>query len=1083
MQWRGRALVLLLALLLVGACTSSSDDGTTTPTTSGDGVPDASAGAGASALSLAYPVAERELPTTILPSIAEGVNGGVVVLSDDGGTLAFASNGAGYSGSALTIGGPVYGQVQELLSPTLTAPESGSTYSPEAVSANGRFVLFYSLASDVVEGDTNERGDLFRHDRLTGDTIRVSLDANGNEFPDGVQPQADLSGDGKVVVFDSAWRDDSQPTPYEPGCRGHGVALARNIETGETTCVSVDGSGAPADQLGVGTLIVDGLVTNYDGRLVAYATNAPLGLGDGNGGTLDVYVIDRTTGLVQRATEAFGGGDADGPASEPRISADGRYVAFVSEATNLVEGDTNGVADIFVFDRLTGVTERMSVGSDGAEANGASTRSLDVSYDGRFVVFGTEATNLADLECQLVLVDRALGTRDCIDVGQDGEPAEGFVNTPTVNADGTMVAFVATDSSLGGYDDSAFSHVYVRLREPRPVDTWPPVPDEVVPVVAPTTVDIASVDGTGEWGSANSGGASVSRNGRWVAFWTDAPNISGDATEGMRHIVLRDLESGTSTVLTAGANGPSNRSYSGRIAMSDSGSVIAFHSEATNLVPNDTNGSDDVFVFRRGSGTLERVSLTYDGTELQRDARAPWLSADGSVLLYGGTSSAFGGIVPGVKWCSLVVRDLSTNANECVSTMSDGSRARIDAWALSGDGNTVVVRSSDALDPADGNDTSDLFAFDRSSGTWELVTVASDGAASDADPSYDFSVSADGSIVLFSSQATTLVPDDTNDVADFFVRDRTAGTTVRVSLEPDGSQRPRSDSGPGAVAPGGARVIIPHRLPAEGGGYDCGLAMVRRSSGELSCLSSGATGVTWQGREPSFGGGEWAVFTSTSPVVATSERSSVSQVFVRSLAGGGVMVPEIASIPEAPVAEMLVPGLDGESTSSEDIPDLIEPNAEVVGFLDEVLGEIEMPSAASDRAEFELVLGPPDAFTVQYELGDDGSTLVRHETWSYFDMLTAYTFADGVLRSFYPIAEPGEFVVGVPYHPDDFASEATWDSVRLLLADPDEAVPVEMPEEVGFYGSAWWAPHLFLVFDETGLLQVEAVPVAGGGDA
>jgi hypothetical protein len=196
-----------------------------------------------------------------------------------------------------------------------------------------------------------------------------------------------------------------------------------------------------------------------------------------------------------------------------------------------------------------------------------------------------------------------------------------------------------------------------------------------------------------------------------------------------------------------------------------------------------------------------------------------------------------------------------------------------------------------------------------------------------------------------------------------------------------------------------------------------------------------------------------------------------------------MMVPEIASIPEPPTTELLVPGSDGEPTGSVDLPDLIEPNAEVVGFLDEVLGQIEMPSAASDRAEFELVLGPPDAFTVQYELGNDGSTLVRHETWSYFDMLTAYTFADGVLRSFYPIAEPGEFVVGVPYHPDDFTREATWHSVKLLLSDPESAVPVEMPEAVGFYGSAWWAPHLFVVFDDTGLLQVEAVPVAGGGDA
>src|SRR5260221_2148307 len=197
------------------------------------------------------------------------------------------------------------------------------------VSSDGRFVAFVSLATNLVPGDTNGKADVFVRDRLTGTTERVSVDSSGAEGDEhSGSSGAGISADGRFVVFDS---------------------LADNL--------------VPAD------------------------TNA----------IYDIFVRDRLNGTTERVSVATGGAEGDNFSVYPSISADGRWVSFLSSATNLVPGDVNGFGDIFVHDRQSGTTSLVSVDSNGAQANHASFSS-SISGDGRYVAFVSWASNLGPVD-------------------------------------------------------------------------------------------------------------------------------------------------------------------------------------------------------------------------------------------------------------------------------------------------------------------------------------------------------------------------------------------------------------------------------------------------------------------------------------------------------------------------------------------------------------------------------------------------------------------------------------------------------------------------------------------------------------
>jgi Tol biopolymer transport system component len=258
-------------------------------------------------------------------------------------------------------------------------PKRGSA-APE-ISADGRYIAYSSLSPDLVPGDFNQQQDVFVYDQHTKTTERVSVDPKGKSA-DGASGGPTLSADGRYVTF------QSRATDLVPGdTNGALDVFLYDRTTKRTTLISALADGTQGNGWSYTPRI------NATGRYIAYRTDATnLVPGDTNG-VADVVLYDRKTKQTTRVSVAAGGGQLDKAAYNPVLTANGRLIAYMSEATNVVSGDTNGVTDVFVHDVKTGRTERVSVAADGAQGNGASQLPW-ISANGKFVSYQSDATNL-----------------------------------------------------------------------------------------------------------------------------------------------------------------------------------------------------------------------------------------------------------------------------------------------------------------------------------------------------------------------------------------------------------------------------------------------------------------------------------------------------------------------------------------------------------------------------------------------------------------------------------------------------------------------------------------------------------------
>ncbi|MCJ2033584.1 hypothetical protein MKK54_05095, partial [Methylobacterium sp. J-068] len=288
--------------------------------------------------------------------------------------------------------------------------------------------------------------------------------------------------------------------------------------------------------------------------------------------------------------------------SASQISADGRYVVFSSNATNLVTGDANATSDIFVKDLLTGAVTLVSVASDGTQGNASSTNA-SISADGTRVAFTSSATNLVagDTNGQqdIFVRDLTTNTTTRVSVASDGSQATGGASlSAAISADGTHVAFTSAATNLVAGDTNGQQDIFVR------------------DLTANTTtrVNVAS-DGSQATGGA-SVSAAISADGTHVAFTSAATNLVAGDTNNQQDIFVRDLTPGTTTrVAVASAGSKATGGASSSPSISGNGARVAFTSNATNLVAPDTNGNPDVFVADAvcyAAGTAIRI--TRDGT-------------------------------------------------------------------------------------------------------------------------------------------------------------------------------------------------------------------------------------------------------------------------------------------------------------------------------------------------------------------------------------------------------------------------------------------------------------------------------------
>ncbi len=360
-----------------------------------------------------------------------------------------------------------------------------------------------------------------------------------------------------------------------------------------------------------------------DGRFVAFSSDATnLVSGDTNG-FRDIFVHDRLTGTTERVSVSTGGTEADGVSETPAISADGRFVAFYSDATNLVSGDTSGVSEIFVHDRQTGTTERVSVAMGGAEANGGSLYAA-ISADGRFVAFYSDANNLVSSDTNgrgdIFVHDRQTGTTERVSITTGGIQADGYSFRPVISADGRFVAFDSDATDLVSGDTNGTTDVFVHDRQTG-------------------TTERVSVATGGTEANSTSDTPAISADGRFVAFRSFADNLVSGDTNADTDIFVHDRQTGTTERVSVATGGTEANSTSDTPAISADGRFVTFYSNATDLVGGDTNSAPDVFVHDRQAGTTERVSVATGGTEGNGNSGTAAISADGRFVTFASTAT------------------------------------------------------------------------------------------------------------------------------------------------------------------------------------------------------------------------------------------------------------------------------------------------------------------------------------------------------------------------------------------------------------------------------------------------------------
>ena len=684
---------------------------------------------------------------------------------------------------------------------------SSSAASRPAISPDGRFVAFTSVATNLVPGDTNETWDVFIRDRQTGTTERVSVDSAGNQAS-GWYPA--ISADGRVVVF------------LAPSSYGGTGLFVRDRSTGTTErigwnpftlsnpSISADGR-VVAWNTHYSTVVYDRSLRtsatapgcmpaiSADGRVVAFATSQARVPEDTK--WWDVYVTDRQTGSSERVSvdsagnqgNSNSGAVASGPPGEcwsvdvgpSAISADGRVVAFWSLASNLVERDTNGRAEVFVRDRAADAPPmRTNVQPPGTHPAGTTEVTLSL-------------TTHEDATCR-------------------------YSTTPGVAYQAMTATFATTGGTahatpVGGLSDGQSYTFYIRCQDAAGnanPDDYPVAISVALPGASPGPTERVSVDSAGNQGNSDSSYPSLSANGRFVAFISGASNLVPGDTNGVVDVFVHDRRTGTTervNVDNAGNEANNGGDTRSRPAISADGRFVAFSSRATNLVPGDTNGWEDVFVRDRWTGTTERVSVNSAGTEGNGSSGNPSISADGRFVAF--ESYATNLVAEATNgYADVFVHDRQTGITERVSVDSAGNQGNSGSYdpSLSADGRVVAFISwASNLVPGDTNGYfPDVFVHDRQTGVTERVSVDSagnqgNGASGElGNSAYRPVVSADGRFVAFASDATNLVPGDTNKTTDVFVHDRQTRTTERVSVDSAGNQGSWGSGAPSISADG-----------------------------------------------------------------------------------------------------------------------------------------------------------------------------------------------------------------------------------------------------------------------------------------
>lgn len=393
------------------------------------------------------------------------------------------------------------------------------------------------------------------------------------------------------------------------------LAQIASGEGGRTTLISVDPNGVPVNRASITSSI------SGDGRHVAFLSYSPLHVTNDTNGYEDVFVRDTLLGTTVRVSVDSNGVEANERSLAPEISGNGRYVTFISFATNLVAGDVNGVEDVFRHDLITGETILVSVSSAGAQQNaGFVDEQVAISDDGDRIVFASEATNLVPLQVtgsrQVYLREVTSGTTRLVSMRPPLTVGNGLSHRVELSANGTYVTFKSHATNLVIGDTNQSADIYLAD-------------------LATNTVERVSLGDQGQQLQGDSLESSLSGDGRFVAFSSDANNVVPNDNNFSPDVFLRDRATGVTRLVSRGALGAPANGLSDAPVICDDGTHILYRTRATDAYPGDSNGSImDLVLLRLAGAQTEVVNVSTAGRVPQSHSGKGDVSRGGTVVSF-----------------------------------------------------------------------------------------------------------------------------------------------------------------------------------------------------------------------------------------------------------------------------------------------------------------------------------------------------------------------------------------------------------------------------------------------------------------
>ncbi|MBI5928326.1 MAG: fibronectin type III domain-containing protein, partial [Chloroflexi bacterium] len=857
------------------------------------------------------------------------------------------------------------------------------------ISSLGHYIAYQSDATNLDSGDTNGFTDIFVYNTIKQQTTLSSVQSNSNgnilTLGNGPSVHPDLSAEssmyGTWIGFESttsSWNESygSYDTNgvvdvFAASVESHGLypisnnlyqATANGPSThprvflnfyipsvmytseasnlvnydannaadiyyysggaGYTSMISVnrDSTGWPGPSINA---------EGYSSYPIVFESNVATLVPNDTNGITDVFFYNPYSDPLQlvRVSVGINGEEANGPSTQPMMSTDRRFVAFLSEASNLVPNDTNGVQDLFLYDRQIGVTRRVSVSATGEQANGP-TLTFSMSTNGRYIVFESTASNLVPNDTN--------GTRDIFLFDRDGDgttpvpdytPTPTFTMTPTftrtptpsrtptatstytpsstptstATATPSPIALIAptnfvttaqsrtaitltwsdsntteteyrVERSLDGstgfqeiavipvattysFTDTGLTpstDYYYRARAYRGSDgefsdysqirgaaTYPAcAPNALVQRVAidsngrPISADYADMTGDGRYivfntltqaspedtnstwdvyihdrltcqtnlvsrnnngqvGNSSSYKSSISDDGRWITFMSEATNFAMGTSNTIYQIYLHDQQTGQTTLTSHTSTGTPGDSSSFNPRISSDGRFIAFESNAANLVPNDAVPSvSDIYVYDHQTNQITRVSVDSNGNPGNDSSGYPTISDDGRYIAFESYSTNLTSINI-ARHRNIFVHDRQTGQTSLVSTRIDGTPTLLDSQnaMISGNGRYVVFSAYDHLSSDPLEPQGQIYLRDIQTGAFELISRAPDGSFADRYSDYPV-ITPDGRFVFYITAATNLGddgPDHISNVYDNYIYDRQTQSSYNANRDYQGN--------------------------------------------------------------------------------------------------------------------------------------------------------------------------------------------------------------------------------------------------------------------------------------------------------